>query len=144
MAYPTPFNVPPVTVPQDTHEIQELSMPIYQARGWLKFLGVLSIISGVGAALSIVGILFAWLPIWMGVLMFQAGSSIDSAGQFGDKFAFLRSLGSLKTYFVLQGILSLIGIFIALSMLCIMIILPLLGITLIPWQEVINNIPTTY
>jgi hypothetical protein len=144
MAYPTPNYVAPVPVPQDTHLIQELSAPVYQARGWLKFLGVLSIISGVGAVLSIVGILFAWLPIWMGVLMFQAGSSIDSAGQFGDRFAFLRSLGSLKTYFVLQGVLTLLGIFLALTMLCIMFVLPLLGLTLIPWQEIIKMIPTTY
>jgi hypothetical protein len=144
MAYPTPYNVPPVPVSQDNREVQELSMPIYQARGWLKFLGVLSIISGVGVALSIVGILIAWLPIWMGVLMFQAGSSIDSAGQFGDKYALLRSLGSLKTYFMLQGILTLIGIILSVTMLCIMFLLPLLGFTLIPWQQIINNIPTTY
>jgi len=129
---------------QDTRVVQELSMPIYQARGWLKFLGILSIISGIGSALSIVGILFAWLPIWMGVLMFQAGSSIDSAGQFGDRFAFLRSMGSLKTYFMLQGVLTLIGILFAVSMLCILFILPLLGFTLIPWQQILNNIPTTY
>jgi hypothetical protein len=124
--------------------VQELSMPIYQARGWLKFLGVLSIIGGVGQALTIVGILFAWLPIWMGVLMFQAGSSIDSAAQFGDKFAFLRSLGSLKTYFVLQGVLTLLGIILAVTMLCILFVLPLLGFTLIPWQQIINNIPYSY
>ena len=129
---------------QDTRVVQELSMPIYQARGWLKFLGVLSIIAGVGQALSIVGILIAWLPIWMGVLMFQAGSNIDQAGQFGDRFAFLRSMGSLKTYFVLQGVLTLIGILFAVSMLCIMFILPLLGFTLIPWQQIINNIPSSY
>jgi len=129
---------------QDTHTVQELSMPIYQARGWLKFLGILSIISGVGSALSIVGIIVAWLPIWMGVLMFQAGSSIDSAGQFGDKFAFLRSMGNLKTYFVLQGVLTLIGIVGVISMICILFILPLLGLTLIPWQQIINNIPSSY
>jgi hypothetical protein len=139
MAYPSPNYVPPAPVPQDTRTIQEFSLPIYQARGWLKFLGVLSIIGGVGTALSIVGIIIAWLPIWMGVLMFQAGSSIDSAGQFGDKFAFLRSLGSLKTYFVLQGVLALIGIFIGVTMLCIMFVLPLLGLTIIPWQQIINN-----
>jgi hypothetical protein len=63
--------------------VRELSNPIYQARGWLKFLGVLSIIGGIVQALSIVGIIIAWLPIWMGVLMFQAGSSIDAAGQGG-------------------------------------------------------------
>lgn len=139
MAYPTPYTVPPAPAQQDSRTVQELSMPIFQARGWLKFLGVLSIIGGVGQALSIVGILFAWLPIWMGVLMFQAGSSIESAGQFGDKFAFLRSMGSLKTYFVLQGVLTLLGIIMAVSMLCIMFILPLLGVTLIPWQEILNN-----
>jgi hypothetical protein len=124
--------------------VQELSIPIYQARGWLKFLGVLSIIGGVGQALSIVGILFAWLPIWMGVSMFQAGSSIESAGQLGDRFAFSRSMGSLKTYFVLQGVLTLIVIILAVTMLCIMFVLPLLGLTLIPWQQIINNIPYSY
>ena len=144
MAYPTPYAPQPAPVMQDGHMVQEMSMPIYQARGWLKFLGILSIISGVGTALSIVGIIIAWLPIWMGVLMFQAGSSIDSAGQFGDKFAFLRSMGNLKTYFMLQGILTLIGIVFAVSLLCIMFVLPLLGLTLIPWQQIINNIPTSY
>ena len=142
MAYPTPSSVPPMPVMQDPHAVQELSVPIYQARGWLKFLGILSIINGVGIALSVAGIIVAWLPIWMGILMFQAGSSIDSAGQFGDKFAFLRSMNSLKTYFVLQGIMTLLGILIAVSMLCILFILPLFGLAVIPWQQVINNIPT--
>jgi hypothetical protein len=124
--------------------VQELSVPIYQARSWLKFLGVMSIIGGVVQALSIVGIFIAWAPIWMGVLMFQAGSSIESAGQFGDKFSFLRSLGNLKTYFVLQGVLTLVAIILVVTMLCIMFVLPLLGFTLIPWQQIVNNIPTTY
>jgi hypothetical protein len=139
MAIPTPYNVPPMPSPQDPHMIQELSSPIYQARGWLKFLGVLSIIGGIFQALSIVGIIVAWLPIWMGVLMFQAGSSIDAAGQLGDKFAFLSSMGSIKTYFVLQGIMTLIGIIIALGMVCLLVVLPLLGVTLIPWQQYLNN-----
>ena len=123
----------------DNRIVRELSVPIFQAKGWLKFLGILSIIGGVGQALTIVGILFAWLPIWMGVLMYQAGSNIESAAQFGDKFSFLRSLGSLKTYFVLQGVLTLIAIIISVGMLCIMFILPLLGITLIPWQDLYYN-----
>lgn len=131
MAYPVPV--------QDNQTVQQLSVPIFQARGWLKFLGVLSIINGVGQALSVVGILFAWLPIWMGILMFQAGSNIESAAQFGDKFAFLRSMGSLKTYFILQGVLTLLGILFTVSMLCILFILPLLGFTLIPWQDIINQ-----
>jgi hypothetical protein len=141
MAYPNPAPYPqPSTSPNQANmSVQQLSEPIYQARGWLKFLGVLSIISGVGTALSIVGILVAWLPIWMGVLMFQAGSSIDAAGKLGDQFSFLRSLGSIKTYFVLQGVLSLIGIIISVVMICLVFIMPLLGMTLIPWQQIVNN-----
>lgn len=139
MAYPAPYNVPPAQA-SDGRTIQEMSTPIYQARGWLKFLGVLNVIAGVGQALSIVGILWAWLPIWMGVLMFQAGSSIDQAAQFGDRFAFLRSMGSLKTYFVLMGVLTLIGIIFAVIMLCLAVVLPLLGITLVPWNDILNEV----
>ena len=142
-AYPAPYNVPPAPAQQDSHAVQELSLPIYQAKGWLKFLGVLSIIAGVFQAISIVGILFAWLPIWMGVLMLQAGSAIEAAGKAGDRLAFLRSLTSLKTYFVVQGVLALLGILFALGTLCVFVILPLLGVTLVPWQQIVNNyLPT--
>jgi hypothetical protein len=119
--------------------VRELSVPIYQAKGWLKFLGILSIVGGVVQALSIVGILMAWLPIWMGVLMYQAGSNIEPAAQFGDKFGFYRSMNSLKTYFVLQGVLTLLGITIVVAALCIMFVLPLIGVTLIPWADLYNS-----
>ena len=139
MAYTNPYPIQPTPVSQENQVVQQLSVPIFQARGWLKFLGILSIISGVLSALSIVGIIYAWLPIWMGVLMYQAGSSIDSASQFGDRFAFLQSMGSLKTYFVLQGVLSLIAIVFIVAMICILFVLPLVGLTLIPWQDILNN-----
>ncbi len=135
MTYP----VQPVPVSQENQLVQQLSLPIFQARGWLKFLGILSVISGAISALSIIGIIYAWLPIWMGVLMFQAGSSIESASHFGDRFTFLQSMGSLKTYFVLQGVIALISIIFALTIICILFVLPLIGISLIPWQQIINN-----
>jgi hypothetical protein len=144
MAYPAPVPSSFNPAVPEARLVQEMSIPIYQARSWLKFLGILSIIGGVLQALTIAGIVVAWLPIWMGVLMYQAGSSIDSAGQFGDKFAFLRSMGNLKTYFVLQGVLTLIGIIFVVSALCISFVLPLLGLTIIPWNQIINSLPTTY
>ena len=137
MATPVPSNAP---ASSESRTVQELSLPIYQARGWLKLLGVLSIIGGVGQALSIVGILVAWLPIWMGILLYQAGSNIGNAGQFGDKFAFLRSMGNLKTVFVIMGVLSLVSIILALIMICLAVVLPLLGVSLIPWNDVYNSI----
>ena len=47
--------------------IKEVSFPIYQSRGWMKLIGVLLIIGGVLYTLTIIGIIIAWLPIWMGV-----------------------------------------------------------------------------
>ncbi|MCS7009795.1 MAG: DUF5362 domain-containing protein [Anaerolineales bacterium] len=130
----------PSSSPEESQLVRELSQPIYQAKGWLKFLGILSIIGGITQALTIVGILIAWLPIWLGVLMYQAGSNIESAAQAGDKFSFLRSLGNLKTYFVLQGVLILISIIVPSLIFCVIFILSLFGVTLIPWEELMYNL----
>ncbi len=136
-AYPAPYAAQPLS--RDA-SVQELSVPIYQAKGWLQFLGIITIIGGVLQALSIVGILFAWLPIWMGVLMLQAGSSINAATQLGDRVSFLRSLNSLKTYFVIQGVMTLLSLLAAVSVICVFVILPLVfGVTVFPWQNIINN-----
>ena len=124
----------PVSYPAPTQGdlVREFALPIYQSRGWLKLIGILSIIGGVAQALTIVGILFAWLPIWMGVLLMQAASGAQNAQLTGQKYELIRSLGSLKTFFVLNGVLVLLGILFGLLALCITIVLPLLGLTLIP------------
>jgi hypothetical protein len=74
MTFPNPNIVQPGPVPQEAHMVQELSIPIHQAQGWLKFLGVLSIIGGVAQALSLVGIVIAWLALRSGL---QASLVID-------------------------------------------------------------------
>lgn len=78
--------------------------------GWLKFLGVMSIIMGVLTALSIVGIIIAWLPIWMGVLLFQAGSQITEARVSRNYQHLVEMMRKFKTYFMIQGILLVIGL----------------------------------
>lgn len=93
-----------------TNLIREVTAPVYQARGWMKFIGVLLIIGGIIYALTIVGIIIAWLPIWMGVILFQAGSSSEQAYFNGDKFSLLKSLNQIKLYFTIMGIMTLISI----------------------------------
>lgn len=78
--------------------------------GWLKFLGVMSIISGVMIALSIVGILIAWLPIWLGVLLFQAGNQITEARVSRNFYHLVEMMRKFKMYFMIQGILILISL----------------------------------
>ena len=90
--------------------VKELSVPLYNCKGWMKLVGVMSIIYGVMTVLTIIGILFAWLPIWIGVLLFQSANAIGQAYETDSKAAMARSLSKLKTYFIIMGILTLIGI----------------------------------
>jgi hypothetical protein len=65
---------------------------------------------GIMIALSIVGIVFAWLPIWIGVLLFQAASTIEEAQTLGRKDSLLKSLGKLKLFFTIMGVFYLINL----------------------------------
>jgi hypothetical protein len=99
--------------------IKEVSAPVFHARGWMKLIGVLSIIVGVLYALTLIGIIFAWLPIWMGVILYQAGSSSEEAYYNGDKYSFLKSMTQLKLYFTIMGITMLIGIILMVIMMIV-------------------------
>lgn len=93
--------------------IRDLSMPLAAGKGWMKFLGIMFIIQGVFTALSIVGIIIAWLPIWLGILLNQSASAIERAQMSGDEAAMRMSMDKLRTFFAIQGVLMLIGIIMA-------------------------------
>ncbi|MBU2706367.1 DUF5362 domain-containing protein [Zooshikella marina] len=96
--------------------VGEMTLPIFQCKGWLKLIGILSIVGGVVTALSIVGIVIAWLPIWQGVLLYQSASAIEEAKHNESKEALLKSLNKIKVYFIIMGVLMLIWlIFVALA-----------------------------
>jgi len=136
-AYPYPAPPAPIAVPINSVEsevVREVSMPLYQSRGWLKFVGVLMIIGGIPGIAGLVGI----LTIWQGVLLFQAASSIEMAATTGQKYALSTAIGNLKTFFVLNGVLILVGLILALVMICVAVVLPLLGVSLIPFLD-LNN-----
>lgn len=89
---------------------RRLAGPMYQGRIWLQLVGVMMLIYGALTAITIVGLLVAWLPIWMGVLLFQIAGALDLAFTVGDDEAMLRAQRKLKTYFTIMGVLTLIGI----------------------------------
>ncbi len=93
--------------------VKQLSLPLYQSRGWLKFLGILSILYGVLVGITIIGLLICWLPIWQGVLLLKAGNSIEATQIAGNGEEFIRSLTNLGTYFTIMGILALVGLIFA-------------------------------
>ncbi len=88
--------------------VQQLSLPIYEAKGWMKLLGVVLILNGVVAVFTLVGILICWLPIWLGILLFKSASLIETAQVSGEKTMLLESLRKIRTYFTINGILMLI------------------------------------
>ena len=95
---------------EEQTQIKEISLPLYQAKGWMKLLGIVMIINGVVIALSIIGIIVAWLPIWLGVLLFQAASASEGAQFTGNKQQLVEALVKLKLYFVINGVLMVIAL----------------------------------
>ncbi|MCY3840305.1 MAG: DUF5362 family protein [Gammaproteobacteria bacterium] len=98
-------------------DLRQVALPLYEARGWIKFHGVCMVFTGILTAITIVGILIAWLPIWLGVLLFQAAGRVDVAFATEDEVLLRESLAKLKTFFLVQGVLVLIylGIVVALA-----------------------------
>lgn len=94
----------------DDTVVKNLCFPVYQSRNWMKLLGVLSIISGIFSAISIVGIVICWLPIWLGALLFGAANKIEAAYYSGDEQQAVDALSKIQKFFFLSGIVSLISI----------------------------------
>lgn len=90
--------------------VSRVISPLDAAAGWMKLIGTVSIIYGVLTALSIVGLIIAWLPIWMGVLTRKAATQAQLAYRSGDEHAAIESTNSLRTISKVQGIILLIGL----------------------------------
>jgi len=93
-----------------TGVIKRLSSTLYDCKFWMKLVGVMSIIGGAIQVLTCFGIIIAWLPIWLGILLFQCANAIEQAYETGSEVAMIRSLSKLKTYFIITGVLTLIAI----------------------------------
>jgi hypothetical protein len=98
-----------------TDLFKRVSLPLYQARGWLRFLAVMSILEGILDVLTIVGVIVAWLPIWLGVLLFQAAGDAERAGLSGEAAALESANRRLKLYFLLRGLTILVQILLLLA-----------------------------
>ncbi len=108
--------------------VRGISQSLADGAGWMKFLGVLSILGGVSQVLSVVGLISGGLQIWMGILLFQAASSAEQARATGDAYALSSALSNVKTFFMLNGIFALIGILLLCAALCFLVLLPMLGL----------------
>lgn len=108
--------------PSDTW-FSHLLSPAYDSKGWLKFLGVICIVAGGLQILTIVGILIAWLYIWLGVLLWQAGDRAGQAMHLRDPMMLEQYLHKLKTIIVIAGVATAIMVVASILGLIIAVIL---------------------
>ena len=82
--------------------------PLRGATFFINFIGWFNLIFGVLYALTIVGLIVAWLPIWIGVLLKKAGENLKMAQQTGNPGNDYEAARSLATVFKIVGILTMI------------------------------------
>ena len=90
--------------------LTRLLIPVGESRSWLKFLGVVTFAYGCLTAITIVGLLFAWLPIWMGVLLWQAADRAGRAHLTRDPAQFEEYLKKLRTLIVISGVVTVVSL----------------------------------
>lgn len=94
---------------QDNTELVRSMGAILAANGgWMKFLGTMLIIMGILNCLTVVGALFGWIPIWLGVILNKAAGAASKAQMRGDAMDLEESLDRVGFFFKLQGILIMI------------------------------------
>lgn len=107
--------------------VARLAPPLYNAKGWIKLVGIISIIQGVLSILSIWGILICWIPIWMGVLLCSASNQLGIAFNTNDENAFRTSMEKLGTYFKIFGIFIIVMLVLGVIGILAAIIIPLVA-----------------
>ena len=105
-------------------DLMTILAPLVQIRGWLKFLGILNIISGILICLTIVGILIAWLPIWIGSLLFASARRLEELGASDNEDLALESLKKIALYFKINGIVAIVGV-----------VFTVLALLMTPWED---------
>lgn len=102
--------------------VREISQPLSQAAGWIKFMGIALIIYGSLLGLTIIGLLIAWLPFWLGLVLLKAGNNARRAFHEGNKGSLIQSLLNLNTYFTINAVLIILGLFMVILAIIILLV----------------------
>lgn len=97
---------------------QKVTTSCKEMSGWIKFLAIICIICGGIYALTIVGIVIAWILIWIGIILLRVSKSCKEVAD-GTFESLGNMFASLKTFFILTGVFTIMTI--ALSVIWFMI-----------------------
>jgi hypothetical protein len=91
----------------DVPAIRGAAAPLAAAGPYIRIMGALHVLAGALYAITILGLLVAWLPLWMGVLLFQAASHAEIAARSGSDSDLTAANQKLKLFFMIIGICTL-------------------------------------
>ncbi|HPS46153.1 MAG TPA: DUF5362 family protein [Bacteroidales bacterium] len=95
---------------QQTDPFFLLANEMNATKGWIKFIGIVLIVMGAIYGLTIIGLVVAWLPIWMGIILTNAAKHIESYVQTRSFTELIEYSRKIKSYFAILGVLSIIGL----------------------------------
>jgi len=101
-------------------------------KGWLKLLGIVQIVVGILQAVTILGIIWAWLPIWLGVILNSAANKAQEYVEKGNEQALIDLTGKLKLYFIINGIMMIVSLAAVALSLIVVVILAAFGLLSLP------------
>lgn len=109
--YSSPMSTPGSPAPKPGADLDYSAVaPLCLAAGWLKFLGILNIIAGVLYCLTIVGIIFGWLPIWIGISLNKASASLQMGYARRSQVEIRTGMEALALVVKIFGVLAIIGL----------------------------------
>ncbi|HDH15582.1 MAG TPA: hypothetical protein ENG90_03760 [Gammaproteobacteria bacterium] len=86
----------------------KIVLPLYESRLWIRLFAACLIFYGALITVTGVGILVAWVPVWIGILLLLVSRTIKTAYEKNDEQALMRSLARLKTIFTILGLSSVV------------------------------------
>ncbi|MEA1890611.1 MAG: DUF5362 family protein [Pseudomonadota bacterium] len=84
----------------------EIVLPLYECRLWIRLFAFCLIFYGALITVTGVGVLVAWMPIWVGMLLLLISKTVKTAYDKNDEQALMLSLSRLKTIFTILGLSS--------------------------------------
>lgn len=99
----------------------EVLQPLFAVQGGLRFLAGLAIAAGVLNCLMIVGLLYGWIPIWIGILLWRTANRLERGRRSGAAVELREGLQSLATAIRIMVALALVSIVLTLTVLAFLV-----------------------
>lgn len=95
---------------QAKEEVLLLINPIAKADPWLRLISVFHFFQAGLLIATLYGIPVAWIPVWLGVTLWQLANSAQNAMRTGNQYSVTATIRKTRRYFILMGITAIICI----------------------------------